>query len=367
MPTEKRGKSAGSLEQAARSAGSRALAPRVVALSAVLCLGCDVGSKSGSRPGVAGDVANVEVSTLGRGMNLGNALEAPNEGDWGLTISDEFFDRITESGFETVRVPVRWSGHAGATEPFTIDEAFFMRVDWVVESALSRGLNVLIDVHHFDEMMQDPAGNRARLAAIWTQIAERYQDRPKGLLFELLNEPNGALDAAQWNAIIAQLIPAIRASNPARTIVVGGVSWNSISALELLHLPADDSNLVATIHYYEPMHFTHQGADWVSGSSAWLGTTWDGNDTQKAAIEGAFTKAAAWSAREHHPILLGEFGAYEKADMPSRARWTGFVARTAESHGMSWAYWEFASSFGVYDPAQHAYRPELLDALLPTE
>jgi endoglucanase len=298
-------------------------------------------------------------------MNFGNALEAPNEGDWGVTLSDDYFDRVRDAGFETVRVPIRWSSHAGATAPFTIDAALFARVDWVVESALSRDLNVIINVHHYDEMMQDPEGNRARLSGIWTQIAERYRDRPSGLLFELLNEPNGNLAAGEWNTVIAELLPGIRASNPDRTIVIGGVSWNSIAALESLALPEDDPNLVATIHYYEPMKFTHQGADWVAGSSASLGTTWDGTDAQKAAIEGAFTKAAAWSARQHRPILLGEFGAYEKADMPSRVRWTAFVARTAEAHGMSWAYWEFASSFGVFDPAQNAYRPELLDALLP--
>jgi len=26
-----------------------------------------------------------------RGINIGNALEAPNEGDWGVYIRDEFF------------------------------------------------------------------------------------------------------------------------------------------------------------------------------------------------------------------------------------------------------------------------------------
>ena len=81
--------------------------------------------------------------------------------------------------------------------------------------------------------------------------------------------------------------------------------------------------------------------------------------------EGTFTRVAAWAAREHRAILLGEFGAYEKADMTSRVRWTSFVARTAESHGMAWAYWEFASTFGVYDPTADAYRPDLLNALLP--
>src|SRR4051812_38219956 len=29
---------------------------------------------------------------LARGMNLGNALDAPNEGDWGVTLSERYFD-----------------------------------------------------------------------------------------------------------------------------------------------------------------------------------------------------------------------------------------------------------------------------------
>src|SRR5262249_44370486 len=156
-------------------------------------------------------------------------------------------------------------------------------------------------------------------------------------------EPHGSLDAATWNSVVTDLIRTIRATNPDRTLVIGGVSWNAPSALESLHLPADDPAILATFHYYEPMSFTHQGADWVAGSKYPVGVTWDGTDSQKAAIEGALTKAAAWAAREHRPLLLGEFGAYEKADMPSRVRWTSFVARTAESRGMSWAYWEFAS------------------------
>jgi endoglucanase len=62
-------------------------------------------------------------------MNFGNTLEAPNEGDWGVTLSDDYFDRVRDAGFETVRVPIRWSAHAGATAPFTIDAALFARVD----------------------------------------------------------------------------------------------------------------------------------------------------------------------------------------------------------------------------------------------
>ena len=54
-------------------------------------------------------------------------------------------------------------------------------------------------------------------------------------------------------------------------------------------------------------------------------------------------------------MLLGEFGAYDKADMDSRARYTAAVARAAERLGWSWAYWQFDSDFVVYDIGKDAW------------
>ena len=39
--------------------------------------------------------------------------------------------------------------------------------------------------------------------------------------------------------------------------------------------PTGDANLAATVHYYEPFNFTHQGAEWVDPSPP-LGTQWFG-------------------------------------------------------------------------------------------
>src|SRR5262249_43265525 len=130
---------------------------------------------------------------LGRGVNLGNALEAPREGAWGFTLKAEYFQRIKQAGFQSVRLPVRWSAHAAAAPPFTIDPTFFKRVDWAIDQALSNGLAAVVNVHHYDEMLRAPDKHLARLKALWQQIAERYRDRPDRLVFELLNEPNGAL------------------------------------------------------------------------------------------------------------------------------------------------------------------------------
>ena len=44
---------------------------------------------------------------LQRGINLGNMLEAPNEGEWGLRVQEEYFDLVKEAGFDFVRLPIR--------------------------------------------------------------------------------------------------------------------------------------------------------------------------------------------------------------------------------------------------------------------
>ena len=64
-------------------------------------------------------------------------------------------------------------------------------------------------------------------------------------------------------------------------------------------------------------------------------------------------------------MLMGEFGAYSKADITSRALWTDFVAREAERHGFAWAYWEFCSGFGVYDKNAKQWNEPILKALIP--
>jgi endoglucanase len=299
-----------------------------------------------------------------RGVNLGNALEAPNEGEWGMVIQEEYFDLIREAGFDFVRLPVRWSAHVEEAEPYTISPAFFARVDQVVGWALERGLVVVLNVHHYAPQTSELTANPGRLLSIWRQIALHYQDAPPELVFELFNEPDNTISALEWNEIAAQTLAVVRESNPTREVVIGGVSWNSFDRLSLLRLPADDPHLIATFHYYLPFEFTHQGAEWVEGSNAWLGQTWQGTPAQQRQIKNHFERVARWAEANHLPVLLGEFGAYSKADLDSRALWTAYVREQAEQYGFSWAYWEFGAGFGVYDRAARRWNQPLKEALL---
>lgn len=304
-------------------------------------------------------------STLRRGMNLGNMLEAPNEGDWGLRVRPQYLRLLKDAGFDFVRVPIRWSAHAEETAPYTISPPLLARVDTVVGWALENHLSIILDLHNYGELMTNPAANRNRFLAIWKQIAEHYKDYPPQVMFELLNEPNDWLNASIWNDYARDALATIRTSNPSRVVIIDSPEDAYYAWINTLEVP-NDLHVMVTFHYYEPFRFTHQGADWVGiDTSSWLGTTWMGTDAEKAAIEQNFNQVSAWAARRHVRILLGEFGAYKTADMESRVRWTSFVARLAEQHGFPWAYWEMAAGFGIYDPDLQAWRENLLQALIP--
>ncbi|OXM66948.1 glycoside hydrolase family 5 protein [Amycolatopsis vastitatis] len=298
---------------------------------------------------------------LGRGINFGNALDALGDGPE-LPLDERYFDEVAEAGFDTVRLPVRWSAHAEAAPPYSIDPAFFERVDAGVDAALRRGLNVVVNVHHYHEFCAEPEEHRPRFLALWQQIAARYADHPGRLCFELLNEPRGHLTAARWNVVLAEALAVVRAVNPERTVIIGPAEMNGPEALNELSVP-DDDHLIATIHYYAPFEFTHQGAGWVEGADRWLGRTW-GNTADENAVRDELAEVAAWSRDRRIPLFVGEFGAFSGADMASRARWTTFVRAEAERLGMSWAYWEFGTDFGAFDLDLAAWREPLRRALL---
>ncbi len=302
---------------------------------------------------------------LGRGINLGNALEGPSEGDWGVVLEEEFFDLIADQGFDSVRIPIRWSAHAEKAAPYTIDPKFFERIDWTVENALDRDLAVVINFHHYEEIFTDPTGHEERFLALWAQVADHFRDAPPELVFEILNEPHDALTPDRWNDLLVKALVVIRETNQGRIVMIGPGQWNAISGLKSLQLPEDDKNLIVTVHYYLPFEFTHQGAEWANGSDAWLGVTWDGKPGQQYLLRADLNLAAKWGKANNRPIYLGEFGAYNKADMESRARWTNFVARTAEEFDFSWGYWEFCAGFGIYNQATKTWNEPLVEALIP--
>lgn len=301
---------------------------------------------------------------LGRGINMGNAFEAPTETAWGNQWKPEYFQMMAELGFSHVRVPVRWepSDRSMREDPYTIYPVFLERIKTVVDEALKNNLQIIINMHHHEALLDDPIGEKPRFLAQWKQIAEYFKDYSDSLLFEILNEPNGNLTSSMWNSFVADALEVIRESNPDRTILVGTANWGGIDGLSYLQLPNDD-NLIVTIHYYNPFSFTHQGAEWNDPIPP-TGIKWYDSEPERETVIREFEPVLAFAKKNNVPIHIGEFGSYSAADMDSRVRWTTFLARYMEEQGFSWAYWEFSAGFGIYDLTTKTYHTRLVDALL---
>jgi endoglucanase len=306
--------------------------------------------------------AAVPYSPIQRCINLGGGLEANFEGEWGYSIREEHLREIARAGFDTVRVPIRWSAHAENSPPYRIDRAFFARIDEVAAQGLASGLNVIINVHHYVELNENPEAHTARLAAIWSQIAARYADWPEGLIFELVNEPHSAMTPAKTDALNRDLMQIVRASNPDRWVIIGGAEWGSLYGL-LKSNPPLDARSITTFHYYEPFKFTHQGAFFTDPPLP-LGPVWPERG-QMATLSKDMSDAARWQAKTGAPLLLGEFGVYTAAPLSQRAQWTADMRTAAEANGIGWCYWDFSGGFDAYDKEKEAWIAPILTALIP--
>jgi aryl-phospho-beta-D-glucosidase BglC (GH1 family) len=313
------------------------------------------------------NLTNFEINkALGRGINMGNMFEAPSEGEWGNPYKEDYFQKISNLGFNHVRIPIRWDvpNRTLQTQPYTINSTFLARIKSVVDNAIANKLYVVINMHQHEGIFIDPAKDKAKFLSQWMQIADYFKGYEQKLLFEVLNEPHDKLTPALWNVYFADAVKEIRKTNPKRAIVMGMANYGGLSGLPNITLP-DDNNIIIAIHYYEPFNFTHQGAEWVgTGSNAWLGTKWEDLEAERKQIISDFDFAKNFSANKKVPITIGEFGAYSKADIDSRTKWTTFLARWFEQQGWSWAYWEWSAGFGIYDPTNGTINNKLADALL---
>lgn len=337
------------------------MANRIWALLALILLGaCAARTEA---PATAGTAA-APATEFRRGVNI-IGYDPIWRDPARARFQERHFAEIRRGGFDFVRVNLFVFPHLDAQN--RIDPKWLERLDWVVREATEAGLGVILDDHDFDACAKDVPACRVKLPAVWRQLAPRYRDAPASVAFELLNEPHGALDAETWNLFLAELLGIVRETNPTRTVVIGPTRWNNFNELPNLRLPEDDRNILVTYHYYEPFQFTHQGASWAGDVKNVSGIAFQQSD--KAQIAADFAKVAEWSRANDRPILLGEFGAYDKSGTPldMRVAYTETVRREAERNGFAWAYWQFDSDFIVWDMGKDEWVRPIKDALIPPQ
>jgi len=315
-----------------------------------------------------------------RGVNISHWLSQNHAGrpygaDW---FSEEDVAWIAAQGFDHIRYPV--DGRLWLKPDGTLDAERMKPLTKALAWTQAKGLGAILDMHFLpgadfnndvrDTRVFEDEALMAKVADFWGRVARAYADHGPYLRFELLNEAV-ARQNDQLNTFHRVMLAAVRESNPTRVVYVGSNRWNGFSTINDLKVPADP-NVAVTLHFYEPMVFTHQRAGWVEFKPTMPVVPFPGKvpdltghvpaggwamnsslrELTVGQIDEAFAKVAVWAA-EHakgREIHLGEFGVYQQADDASKLRWLEAVRQACARHGFGWAVWDYQGGFAVRAP-----------------
>lgn len=330
------------------------------------------------------------IGDLKLGWNLGNALDAQNNGvanetAWGNPkITQAIFNGVKQAGFDIVRIPVTWLGHIGdADSGYKIKEDYMSRVKEVVGYAKAAGLKVIINIHHdgadsnYWLNIKDACGvtissdgdkkifhngsyNRKKDTAIcnqlysmWQQIAKAFPDSQDYLIFETMNEihdggwgwgenrQNPATKQYdilnEWNQICVR---AIRYAGAKNYIACPGYVTNIDLTYEHFTVPKDKlKRVLLAVHYYDPNDFVLEGEKktWNAAGSEYGGQNY---------MTSQFEKIKSKFASQVAGIYIGECGAVYTGDSSAtseRQKYNVAVINTAKSQNILPIFWDNGS------------------------
>lgn len=312
-----------------------------------------------------------------KGVNLSMWFETDSAESVQFTyFTKKTFENLKEMGVDVIRLPIHFEHLSSGAPKYVIDETVFSYLDKIIDWATELEIYLILDNHSFDYSKATPSNIEKRLKLIWTQVATRYKDSSKYVLFEILNEPHG-LDNLKWGKIQGRTINLIRSIDSAHTIIVGGADYNSYNQLDSLPVYKDE-NLIYTYHFYDPFLFTHQGAEWTDWKDykgvpfpwkaygmpkmpdAYKGTWKEEQIKNYGNMESDYSgfekslcalmkRASEFSVKRNVPVFCGEFGVLMRYASPLyRASWYKSVREILEKSNIAWASWDYFGGFGLF-------------------
>jgi len=338
-------------------------------------------------------------ASLGLGWNMGNHFDAyyngtwagdlynyPSETAWGSDpATPETFVNVKKAGFTSVRIPVTWLNMIGEAPDYKIDETWMNRVYEVVGYAEAAGLKVIINTHHDENHGDDhwldvltasknSAVNeeiKAEIKAVWTQIAEKFNDKGDFLIFESFNEINDggwgwssefrANPSKQcnilneWNQVFVDAVRATEGNNETRWLGVP-TYCASPNFIDYLTIPDDPAGkIMVSVHFYDPNGYTISNEydsdgdgkgdslypEWGHTGTAGKKASWGDEDH----VKDTFNKLKTKYIDNNIPVYLGEFGCSMRPKSDAR-QWNFFlyyleyVVKAAKTYGMPCFLWD---------------------------
>jgi endoglucanase len=319
-------------------------------------------------------------SRLRAGINLGTWIsqyqhqKTPN---FDTRVQERDLDQIASWGMDHVRLPIDSDFFEDDATPGVYREERMAYADRTIQWAKKNGLALILDLHRApgyffgdlgkNRLFTEPA-MQDRYLAIWRMFAKRYRAEGDTLVFELLNEVVEATPD-QWNGLVRRAVNEIRSVDPNRWIIVGGIHYNAIEALDKIAI-LEEPRIICTFHYYHPMLVTHQKAGWVKQSmdydkfTAGQRVDYPGTIPKLAEFVEAYPNekslrsqvgvrydldwmrkdmqpAADFVKATRKPLYCGEYGVIRHASIGTRRRWHEDVSSICRELGIGRAAWSY--------------------------
>jgi aryl-phospho-beta-D-glucosidase BglC (GH1 family) len=333
----------------------------------------------------------------GMGINFGNTMESPGEGDWqNSKLTESYVKFVKQQGFNSVRIPCGWlTYHSSDQAKAKIDPAWLNRVKEVVGWCVANDMYVMLNVHGDWGWLEDNVNTlkkdsvNAKQKALWEQIATTMRDFDEHLIFASTNEPK-ADNAGQMtilNGYHQTFINAVRSTggrNSYRVLVVQGPHTDPSKTNDLMNtLPTDKipNKLMVEVHDYTPAVFTILGEDvswgnmvyyWGAGNHSTIEPERNATFGEEDAIVAEFKKMKEKFVDKGIPVILGEYASMRRTtgqnvpkDLAMHNKsvdyWATFATKTAKVNGLLPFWWEVGNMF---DRANNVIKDQALyDAL----
>ena len=334
--------------------------PITIILAILLAIAlCCCAAAAGETPADAPEMSR----RMGNGINLGNTMEACNNGKnggntvdspsfyetlWGQPVTTrEMLQGMKDAGFDTVRIPVAWMTNAThlAEGDYTLSEKYMDRVEEIVNYALDAGMIVILN-DHWDGgwwgMFGSDTEETSRLAmeaytGMWSQLAERFGKYDWHVVFESANEELGArfdensplycedsLDHLMTedqryeltNRVNQAFVDTVRAAggnNTDRFLLIAGYGTDiAKTADSRFVMPRDtaEGRLLVSVHYYSP--WSYCGATSAKGATPW------GKRADYEAMYADLSRLKKFTSAGYG-VVIGEYGALPGNDGAMKA------------------------------------------------
>jgi hypothetical protein len=152
--------------------------------------------------------------------------------------------------------------------------------------------------------------------------------------------------------------------------------WNWPSTFSEL-TPFDDDNVIYSVHFYEPLLFTHQNAPWIgepeakavrdypsdygSGFTRKYDLVMSAGRWDRGRIAREFAQVSEFGKKYGAPVICNEFGVYTPVELQAQLRWYDDLLAVLKEMGIGFSYWNYKNlDFGIISIGErlHANLPQ---------